>query len=83
VRSGWLITGFLPREALKNVGGDALARQIFQKKRSLHLVNEHFFGKFNDARASEVIFQSFPRVLCDLLDVISLPNFQAGASFSL
>jgi hypothetical protein len=62
------------REALKNVGGDALARQIFQKSGrlhgcggratqeqlpSLHVVNEHFFGKFNDARASEVIFQSF------------------------
>jgi hypothetical protein len=50
----------MSKEALKNVGGDALARQIFQKKRSLHVVNEHFFGKFNDARASEVIFQSFP-----------------------
>jgi hypothetical protein len=65
-----------PREALKNVGGEALARQIFQKKAddctdaggratqeqlpSLHVVNEHFFGKFNDARASEIIFQSFP-----------------------
>jgi hypothetical protein len=51
---------FSPREALKSVGGKALVRQIFQKKRSLHVVNEHFFGKFNDARASEVIFQSFP-----------------------
>jgi hypothetical protein len=30
---------------------------------SLHVVNEHFFGKFNDARASEVIFQSFPKFL--------------------
>ena len=27
---------------------------------SLHAVNEHFFGKFNDARASKVIFQRFP-----------------------
>jgi hypothetical protein len=51
------------REALKNVGGEALARQIFQKKRSLHVVNEHFFGKFNDARASKVIFQSFLSVV--------------------
>jgi hypothetical protein len=49
------------REALKNVGGEALVRQIFQKKRSLHVVNENFFVKFNDARASEIIFQSFPR----------------------
>ncbi|HMW48808.1 MAG TPA: hypothetical protein PKC70_10965, partial [Cellvibrionaceae bacterium] len=26
---------------------------------SLHAVNEHFFGKFNDARASKVIFLRF------------------------
>ncbi|RZA05871.1 MAG: hypothetical protein EOO68_05945 [Moraxellaceae bacterium] len=68
---------FGAREALKNVGGDALARQIFQKKAddctdaggratqeqlpSLHAVNEHFFGKFNDASASKIIFQRFLR----------------------
>ncbi|HNG59097.1 MAG TPA: hypothetical protein PKZ52_04675 [Cellvibrionaceae bacterium] len=49
------------KEPLKNVGGEALARRICQKKRSLHTVNEHFFGKFNDARASKVIFQRFPK----------------------
>jgi hypothetical protein len=53
--------GILTKEALKNVGGEAPARQIFQKKRSLHVVNEHFFGKFNDAGVSEVVFQSFPK----------------------
>ena len=49
------------KEPLKNVGGEALARRICPKKRSLHVVNEHFFGKFNDARASKVIFQRFRR----------------------
>ncbi|HMU66812.1 MAG TPA: hypothetical protein PKE57_06695, partial [Cellvibrionaceae bacterium] len=43
------------------VGGEALARRICQKKRSLHVVDEHFFGKFNTARASKVIFQRFPK----------------------
>ena len=52
----------LAREPLKNVGGEALARRIWQKKRSLHAVNEHFFAKFNAARASKVIFQRFPRL---------------------
>jgi hypothetical protein len=48
------------REPLKNVGGKALARRICHKKRSLQVVNEHFFGKFNAARESKVIFQMFP-----------------------
>jgi hypothetical protein len=81
--------GLFLREALKNVGGDALARQIFQKKRttawnaggratqeqlpSLHVVNEHFFGKFNDARVSEVIFQSFLSYLFKKLKSKSAP----------
>jgi hypothetical protein len=41
---------------------DAGGRATQEQLPSLHVVNEHFFGKFNDARASEVIFQSFPSV---------------------
>jgi hypothetical protein len=40
---------------------DAGGRATQEQLPSLHVVNEHFFGKFNDARASEVIFQSFPK----------------------
>jgi hypothetical protein len=48
---------------------------------SLHAVNEHFYGKFNDAKASEIIFQSFPRffvnfdspVNCSLSTVLEKP----------
>ncbi|HMW71930.1 MAG TPA: hypothetical protein PKD17_08930, partial [Cellvibrionaceae bacterium] len=46
---------------LKYVGGDALARQIWRKNRSLHAVNEDFFAKFNAARASKVVFQQAAR----------------------
>ncbi len=35
-------------------------RGEFCKKSSVHGVNEHFFAKFNDARASEVVFQRLP-----------------------
>ena len=34
-------------------------RAMQEQLPSLHTVNEHFFGKFNDARASKVIFQRF------------------------
>ncbi|RYZ78173.1 MAG: hypothetical protein EOO68_40765 [Moraxellaceae bacterium] len=80
----------LYKEALKNVGGEALVRQIFQKKTddcmdaggratqeqlpSLHVVNEHFFGKFNDARASEVIFQSFRNYFLEFIKFMPLNN---------
>jgi hypothetical protein len=43
---------------------DAGGRATQEQLPSLHVVNEHFFGKFNDARASEVIFQSFPSISC-------------------
>ncbi|HMW50317.1 MAG TPA: hypothetical protein PKC70_18625, partial [Cellvibrionaceae bacterium] len=36
-------------------------RAMQEQLPSLHAVNEHFFAKFNDARASELIFQRFPR----------------------
>jgi hypothetical protein len=39
---------------------DAGGRATQEQLPSLHVVNEHFFGKFNDARASEAIFQNFP-----------------------
>jgi hypothetical protein len=41
---------------------DAGGRATQEQLPSLHVVNEYFFGKFNDTRASEVIFQSFPRM---------------------
>ena len=34
----------ISKEPLKNVGGEALARRICQKKRSLHAVNEYFLA---------------------------------------
>ena len=43
--------------ASKNVSGDGLARQIWLKKRSLHIINEHFEAKFNDARPSKEVFR--------------------------
>ena len=65
-----------PRAPLKNVGGEALARRICQKKRSLHAVNEYFFGKFNDTRASKVIFQRFPRFKeCRQKAVVRVPRW--------
>ena len=39
---------------------------------SLHAVNEHFFGKFNDARASKVIFQRFPRLAGKNIHIVGL-----------
>jgi hypothetical protein len=70
----------ITREPLKNVGGEALARRIYQKKRSLHAVNEHFFGKFNDASASKVIFQRFPRIISRLIACYCATVFLAVGS---
>ena len=42
---------------LKNVGEAAEARQKQAKKRSLRVVNEHFESVFNDASATQVVFQ--------------------------
>ena len=47
------------REPLKNVGEAASARQKQAKKRSLHAVNEHFEPVFNEALATQVVFQRF------------------------
>ena len=41
---------------------------------SLHAVNEHFFGKFNDARASKVIFQRFLNSALNTAQVIPVAN---------
>src|SRR5690606_28473197 len=42
---------------LKNVGEAASARQKPAKKRSLHIVNEHFEPAFNAAMATQVVFR--------------------------
>ena len=49
-----------PKEPLKNVGEAASARQKHAKKRSLHAVNEHFEPVFNEAVATQIVFQRFP-----------------------
>ena len=38
---------------------DAGGRAMQEQLPSLPVVNEHLFGKFNDARASTVLFQRF------------------------
>jgi hypothetical protein len=54
---------------------DAGGRATQEQLPSLHVVNEHFFGKFNDAGASEVIFQSFLR---ELLKMQAAPSLRWG-----
>jgi len=49
------------REALNNVGEADRARQKTAKKRSLHVVNEHFESFFNTALTTQVIIQRFLR----------------------
>jgi hypothetical protein len=48
---------------LKNVGEAAEARQKQAKKRSLRVVNEHFEPVFNDASATQVVFQGLLKPL--------------------
>jgi len=47
---------------LKSVTSAALAttltRQIHPKKHSFWVINEHFEGEFNDARASAIVFNT-------------------------
>ena len=42
---------------LKNISEAAKARQKCPKQRSLHVVNEHFEGIFNEELATQVVFQ--------------------------
>jgi hypothetical protein len=42
---------------VKNVMSDGLSRQIFPKKRSLWVINEHFEGEFYTLRSSAIVFQ--------------------------
>jgi hypothetical protein len=53
---------------------DAGGRATQEQLPSLHVVNEHFFGKFNDARASEVIFQSFHNYFLEFIKLMPLNN---------
>ena len=52
---------------LKNVMSDGLSRQIFPKKRSLWVINEHFEGEFNALRPSAIVFQHPARRICAVL----------------
>jgi hypothetical protein len=47
------------KEALNSVGEAVWARQKTAKKRSLHVVNEHFESFFNTALTTQVIIQRF------------------------
>ncbi|TBU77468.1 hypothetical protein DNK10_07565 [Pseudomonas daroniae] len=46
-----------PNRPLKNVDEAAGARQKQAKKRSVRVVHEHFEPAFNDATATQVVFQ--------------------------
>ncbi|RHW19706.1 hypothetical protein C2846_17230 [Pseudomonas jilinensis] len=46
-------------EPLKNVGEAGKTRQKQPKKRSLHVVNEHFEAVFNAVLPTQVVFQRF------------------------
>ena len=48
---------------MKNVFEAADARQKLAKKRSLHVVNEHFEPVFNAATATQIVFQQAARNL--------------------
>ena len=53
---------FTPSSSLlKNVFEAADARQKLAKKRSLHVVNEHFEPVFNAAAATQIVFQQAAR----------------------
>lgn len=72
--------GEIAREPLKNLGGEALARRMWQKRRSLHAVNEQFFAKFNDARTNKVLFQLAARLDAGVDRLkISIPRLQQAA----
>ena len=59
---------------LKNVGEAAEARQKQAKKRSLRVVNEHFEPVFNDASATQVVFQRPARQARTCRPRLSLPK---------
>ena len=46
---------FISWEPLINVGEAGVARQKWPKKRSLHVVNEHFEVIFNDVTTTQVV----------------------------
>lgn len=48
---------FYTSSLLKHLGGDVLARPIWQKRRCFHRLNAHLFAQFNQSRASKVNFQ--------------------------
>ena len=50
------------REPLKNVGGEARAKRICQKKRSLQVVNEHFFWQIQRRPSEQGNFSEVPKL---------------------